>query len=155
MQHKFAVEAVNRSLQDLRDNQQPFGGVLVIFGGDFCQTLPVVRGGTLANQGNACVLSSFIWRNIRVFSLFDNLRLASVEDQVLRNANIQYTNWLLSGNGSLQDHYVQLIHLPHGTVESHVLEDVMSNKVIQFVYSNLRNQVSTLNKSDLAAYFSH
>ena len=35
MQHKYAVDAVDRTLRDLLDNNSPFGGITVLFGGDF------------------------------------------------------------------------------------------------------------------------
>jgi PIF1-like helicase len=46
MQHRFAFEAVNRTLQDIRDNKSLFGGITTILGGDFLQTLPVVTYGS-------------------------------------------------------------------------------------------------------------
>ncbi|PLW28544.1 hypothetical protein PCASD_18168 [Puccinia coronata f. sp. avenae] len=45
MSHRHCLEAVDRSLQELRNNNSPFGGLNVILGGDFRQTLPVVLGG--------------------------------------------------------------------------------------------------------------
>jgi hypothetical protein len=46
MQHKYAIEAVDRTLRDLLDKDVLFGGITVLFGGDFCQTLPVVAHGS-------------------------------------------------------------------------------------------------------------
>ena len=45
MQHKYAVNAVNRTIQDLLGNNSPFVGITVLFGGDFRQTLPVIPHG--------------------------------------------------------------------------------------------------------------
>ena len=45
MQHKYAVEAVNRTIQDLLGNNSPFGGITLLFSGDFRQTLPVIPHG--------------------------------------------------------------------------------------------------------------
>eukprot|EP00664_Eupelagonemidae_sp_cell27_P005326 gene5326-7530_t len=42
MSHRFHVEAVDRLLRLLHDTDAPFGGKLVIFTGDWLQTLPVV-----------------------------------------------------------------------------------------------------------------
>ncbi|PIA31381.1 hypothetical protein AQUCO_05000048v1 [Aquilegia coerulea] len=41
MQHRFCVEAVDRTLRDIREIKEPFGGVTVVLGGDFKQTLPI------------------------------------------------------------------------------------------------------------------
>ncbi len=52
MTHRHAFEAVDRTLRDLMKavdpllEEKPFGGKVVVFGGDFCQILPViVKGG--------------------------------------------------------------------------------------------------------------
>ena len=45
-QHRFAIETVDRTLRDLRDNEKPVGGVTVLMGGDFQQTLPIVPKGS-------------------------------------------------------------------------------------------------------------
>ena len=42
MQHKNAIDSVDHALRDLLHKNSPFGGITVVFGGDFCQTLPVV-----------------------------------------------------------------------------------------------------------------
>ena len=41
-----ALHAINRLLQDIMGNNLPFGGKIVLFGGDFRQGLPVVPRGT-------------------------------------------------------------------------------------------------------------
>ena len=46
MQHKYAIEAVDQTIQDLLSNNNPFGGITVLFGGDFRQTLPVIPHGS-------------------------------------------------------------------------------------------------------------
>jgi ATP-dependent DNA helicase PIF1 len=39
-----AIEALDISLRDILDNEDlPFGEKIIVFGGDFRQTLPVVR----------------------------------------------------------------------------------------------------------------
>lgn len=35
MQHRHCVEAVYRTLRDIRDSEKPFGGITVVLGGDF------------------------------------------------------------------------------------------------------------------------
>ncbi|KAL5704888.1 hypothetical protein ACHQM5_023252 [Ranunculus cassubicifolius] len=45
MQHRYCVEAVDRTLQDIRNNPAPFGGITIVMGGDFRQTLPVITKG--------------------------------------------------------------------------------------------------------------
>jgi len=47
MMNRLAFEAVHRHLQDICDNQDAFGGKLVLLGGDFRQILPVITHGSL------------------------------------------------------------------------------------------------------------
>ncbi|XP_057482735.1 uncharacterized protein LOC130769441 [Actinidia eriantha] len=45
MQHRYCVETVDRTLKDICDNINPFGGITVVLGGDFRQVLPVIPKG--------------------------------------------------------------------------------------------------------------
>ena len=46
MAHKNALEAVDRTLRDIRGNNVPMGGIVLVLSGDFRQTLPVIPKGT-------------------------------------------------------------------------------------------------------------
>ena len=73
MQHCHAIEALDRTLQDILGQQDlPFGGLTVLFGGDFWQTLPVIQRGSQEEIVNASVCKSRIWRHIQVFHLNQN-----------------------------------------------------------------------------------
>ncbi|PIA60438.1 hypothetical protein AQUCO_00300147v1 [Aquilegia coerulea] len=48
MSHCFAFECRDRSLQDITDIHLPFGGKVVVLGGDFREVLPIVQHGTVA-----------------------------------------------------------------------------------------------------------
>ena len=41
MAPKYAMELVDRTLCDIMDNDLPFGGKIIVLGGDFRQLLPV------------------------------------------------------------------------------------------------------------------
>ena len=43
MTSKLAFEAVDNLLRDVCNNEEPFGGKIIIISGDFRQTLPIVR----------------------------------------------------------------------------------------------------------------
>ena len=42
MSHRYALKAIDRTLQDLMGNRLPFGGKIMLQTGDFRQILPVV-----------------------------------------------------------------------------------------------------------------
>ena len=55
MQHYYIIEAVDRSFRDLGNPNKPFGGLTVIFGGNFQQILPVILKGFRAQVIEACI----------------------------------------------------------------------------------------------------
>ncbi|KAJ8481437.1 hypothetical protein ONZ45_g15318 [Pleurotus djamor] len=100
MQHRNTHEALERTLRDIRDCDQPFGGVTVVFGGDFQQTLPVVPKGTQEEIVAASLPRSYIWTFIQspnvdgVLRLRQNMRLDSGADEA------DFARWLLDvGHG--------------------------------------------------------
>ena len=47
MSHRWVIETVDRTLRDICDQKNmPFGGKLIVLGGDFRQILPVVTKGS-------------------------------------------------------------------------------------------------------------
>lgn len=56
MQHHFAIEAIDRTLKNFLDQPDlPFCSIMMAFGGDFQQTLPVVPKGTKEDILGACL----------------------------------------------------------------------------------------------------
>ena len=75
MMNRVALEAVDRTFRDIRDCQKIFGGVLFVLSGDFRQTLPVIRGGTRANEIHSYLKSSPLWHYVETHSLTTNMRV--------------------------------------------------------------------------------
>ncbi|CAF3843595.1 unnamed protein product [Rotaria sp. Silwood1] len=75
MAHRYALEALNHTLQDLRNNGKNMGGVVVLIAGDFRQTLPVIPKGTMADELKACLKSSYLWRHVVPLKLSTNMRV--------------------------------------------------------------------------------
>jgi ATP-dependent DNA helicase PIF1 len=53
----------------------PFGGKVVVMGGDFRQVLPVVPRGTRPAIVNACIKRSPLWQHVHVLPLTINMRV--------------------------------------------------------------------------------
>lgn len=93
-QHRWAFEAVDRTMRDLRNSDRPFGGMTVVFGGDFQQILPVVVRGSREDIVQASLRRSSLWNHITVLHLHCNMRL----ERSLEAA--QHAQWLLDvGHG--------------------------------------------------------
>jgi len=76
MMHRWCFEAVDRLLRDLVQVAAPFGGKVVVLGGDFRQVLPVVRRGTRAAVVAASLPQSHLWRHLSHMRLSTNMRVA-------------------------------------------------------------------------------
>ena len=95
MAHAYAIQAVDKGLKDLMNNwSMPFGGKVVVLGGDFRQTLPVVRGGTESETVAASIKRSRLWQEFRQLRLTENMRAGLREHE--------FAEWLLQlGEGRL------------------------------------------------------
>ncbi|KAI3496583.1 hypothetical protein L1887_38948 [Cichorium endivia] len=74
MVHRQAVEAVDRMMQDITKVSLPFGGKIVVLGGDFRQVLPVIRRGTRAQIVDSSLRMSPLWSLIIKIRLTINMR---------------------------------------------------------------------------------
>ncbi|XP_031096972.1 uncharacterized protein LOC116001222 [Ipomoea triloba] len=74
MANRRAIESVDTTLRDIMDTDQIFGGKVVVFGGDFRQTLPVIRYGKKEDFIEASLVKSpLIWPTIRRLKLVQNI----------------------------------------------------------------------------------
>jgi hypothetical protein len=105
MQHRHVVEALDRTLQDITGRQKPFGGITILFGGDFRQTLPVIPKGSRESIVGATFCRSSLWRHIKVMKLERNERLDRTPESEA------FASWLLdvgSGRGLPADNSITL-----------------------------------------------
>jgi PIF1-like helicase len=76
MQLHHVMKAVDRSFKDLcHSPDKPFGGLTIVFGGDFQQILPVILKGFRAQVVGTCMKISILWRHITVLHLHQNMHL--------------------------------------------------------------------------------
>ncbi|XP_071698421.1 uncharacterized protein [Rutidosis leptorrhynchoides] len=81
MMHRHCFEAFDRIMRDIirsPNRHKPFGGKVVVFGGDFRQILPVIQRGQRPETVDASLHSSRLWHHCKVLRLTKNMRLIGV-----------------------------------------------------------------------------
>ncbi|KAL0544142.1 hypothetical protein IC582_019254 [Cucumis melo] len=68
MTKKYIIESVDRTLRDIMDCPHPFGGKVIVFGGDFRQVLPVLPKGTRQQTVAVSLRKSYLWEKMHKFS---------------------------------------------------------------------------------------
>ncbi|XP_044597177.1 uncharacterized protein LOC123273764 [Cotesia glomerata] len=123
MSPRYALEIVNRTLQDIMNNYIPFGGKIMILGGDFRQLLPVQAHATRTETINLSIKFSSLWKHFRTFSLQQNMRALPEEKE--------FVQFLLDiGNGKINDIDDKLV-LPNQCLVS------TRNNIITDVYQKI------------------
>lgn len=117
MMTRHAPEALDRTLQELCNDNRPFGGVTMVFGGDFQQVLPVIPRGSRETIVRAALCKSPIWRELHVFHLTQNMRLENQAHPQVR----QFAQWLLNVGHGHNQHSPTHVQLPE--LSGHVLLD--------------------------------
>ncbi|CAI9269590.1 unnamed protein product [Lactuca saligna] len=69
-----AIEAVDRTMQDITDEKLPFSGKIMVMGPDFRQVLPVVRRGTRAQIVDSILQMSPLCASVKRLRLNINMR---------------------------------------------------------------------------------
>jgi ATP-dependent DNA helicase PIF1 len=101
MTHRHAFEALDQTLKDLMRGvdrsleEKPFGGKVIVFGGDFCQILPVVVKGCREDIVGSCLRRSHLWRHVKVMKLKTNMRLLQSTNDPDAIEQKKFAKWLL------------------------------------------------------------
>ncbi|XP_019085556.1 PREDICTED: ATP-dependent DNA helicase PIF2-like [Camelina sativa] len=107
MMSKYCFESLDRSLKDVVENghSKPFGGKVVVFGGDFRQVLPVITGGSRTEIVMATLNSSYLWDHCKVLKLTKNMRLLAKDISVEKATKIkEFSEWILDvGDGKIAE----------------------------------------------------
>ena len=133
MQHRFRPEAVDRTCHDIQNDDRPFDGITVVFGGDFQQTLPVIPKGSRLQIVESCLCRSSLWESVQTLHLYQNMRLERGGDSE------EFASWLLGvGHSDGIDVRDGKINIPgHMRCNSLI-------SLIDFVYPGISSQESPL-----------
>ena len=111
MTHKQCFEALDRSLRDINSEKEsklqnvPFGGKVVVLGGDPKQILPVIENGTRAQIINASIFRSYLWKYAKKIYLHENMQLKNLDANKSEYKELNdFNQWILSiGNGNTEN----------------------------------------------------
>ncbi|XP_015932488.1 uncharacterized protein LOC107458796 [Arachis duranensis] len=144
MLNKFCFEALDKCLKDvLRFDRgyiphAPFGGKIVVLGGDFRQILPVIPRGSQEEIVHSCINASNLWQSCQVLQLTENMRLSRGSRDIHCVQLKEFATWLLQvGDGLIRDNAdgESVIRIPNDlllNVEYPCLHDL-----VLFVYPDI------------------
>jgi hypothetical protein len=122
MQHRNCAEAVDRAFRDLRNDQRPFGGVTIVPGGDWAQSLPVKPGGNSSEIVNTCLQRSSLWRDMTVLHLRQDMRLMKPNMTETEKERVRvFSDWLIRVSNGKESNANGMIKFPRSVVVLHPL----------------------------------
>jgi len=109
MANKRCFEALDRTFRDIEKAKSPeaahtpFGGKVVVLGGDLRQILPVVEGGTKEDIISSTIIRSRLWAHVEILSLKQNMRLVCSPDDPSKQQEVAaFSRWILDiGEGKI------------------------------------------------------
>ncbi|XP_074326836.1 uncharacterized protein LOC141664779 [Apium graveolens] len=108
IQHRHTFESVDHSLRDImsvidkRRAKKPFGGITVVFGGDYRQILPVILKASRDEVVGSTLNKSKIWEFFQVLLLKQNMRLHAGNTEMENKVIADFSKWqLLVGDGKV------------------------------------------------------
>ena len=135
MGHKDIYHCIDRSLEDIRQSSTFFGGLTVVFNGDWKQISPVVKRGSRPEITNACLKSSYLWPHIKRLQLKENTRvISSATSQQFSD----YLHWIGSGGSCSSTSESTTISIP----DELYVTDRQLNTLCDFVYNELSQKYS-------------
>ncbi|XP_057744973.1 uncharacterized protein LOC130962826 [Arachis stenosperma] len=149
MLNKMCFEALDRTLRDLvsvtdqHKSHQPFGGKVVILGGDFRQILPVISKGSRHDILTSAINLSHLWSFCKVLKLETNMRLLMSSSNQDEGEMKRFANWILDvGNRNIGFVVgVELeIEIPDDLLIT-TTDDPLSH-LVDFAYPNLLQNMS-------------
>ena len=82
MVNRCALESLDRTFKNIMEINLPFGGNVLILGGDFRQVPSVVARGIEAKMIDACIVKSPLWKDVKMLHLKQNMRSVNDEEFV-------------------------------------------------------------------------
>ncbi|KAJ0614373.1 putative DNA helicase [Helianthus annuus] len=135
MAKRQAIEAVDRTLQDIIDVSLPFGGKIMVMGGDFRQVLPVIKRGTRAQIVDSSLRMSPLWSLTKKMRLTINMR--AINDP-------WYSDFLLRvGDGTEESIEGSFIRIPDDMTIPCAVRENSIKELINAIFPLIQNNVDS------------
>ncbi|XP_071918027.1 uncharacterized protein [Coffea arabica] len=129
MAKRSSIEKFDESLKDIMNKDAIFGGKIIVFGGDFRQTLPVITKGCKEEIVNASLVKSPIWPYLIKLKLSQNMRA---------QLDPHFSDYLLRiGNGTEATNKNDEVRIPEGMNLVFVDDDSSVDALIAAVFPDL------------------
>ena len=148
MLHKKDYEAMDRTFRTIMDREDPevaFGGIPILFSGDFRQILPVVKDEGKFGTMEASLQRSRMWPKIKVLHLTENMRIklrATRENESLDDLKEYGEFSLRVGDGKeniISDLGDDVIRLPDSIVSNSETEHDFIDEIYPDLQENYQN----------------
>ncbi|XP_076918648.1 uncharacterized protein LOC143579149 [Bidens hawaiensis] len=135
MAKRQVIEAVDRTLQDIIGVRLPFGGKIMVMGGDFRQVLPVVKRGTRAQIVDSSFRMSPLWSVTKKMRLTINMRALN---------DSWFSDFLLRvGDGSEEAIEGNLIRIPDDMTIPFTTKENSIKELFNAIFPSIENNVCT------------
>ena len=121
-----SLRVIDQLLKEIMNNNRPFGGKVLILGGDFRQTANIVPHGTVTDIIEMCIKNSQLWSHVTRRSLITNMRSSGEEN---------FNAWLLKvGNGNEINKHIELdknlIEIPKSMlIEENIVAEIFGRQL--------------------------
>jgi len=113
MADKYVYETVDRSFRDIMKQVNsdlekiPFGGKIMVFGGDFRQILPIVKHGNRSSIVSQCINRSFLWKYMKKYKFTINKRL-QMDESNRKDKKIEFSKYILRVGEGKEKNYPEI-----------------------------------------------
>lgn len=144
---KHGIRCIDKLLCEIMKNDKPFGGKVVVIGGDFRQTLPIVPRRSRVDIIEVYIKSSDLWRNFTKLSLTENM---------LSEGQSDHNNWLLNivtGNTlNIPNAPINSIKIPkHMITDKDIIDEIYGDDIMNMPIADISKRaiLAPINKNTL------
>ncbi|XP_026396988.1 ATP-dependent DNA helicase PIF1-like [Papaver somniferum] len=143
MAHRYSLEVFNWMMRDITGVAEPFGGKILIMGGDFRRVLPVIRRSTRGQTVDACLSMRIIQNDIELHCilsrphLWENVNVLHLKKNMRAAEDVSYSEFFIrAGNGDEPCVANEMIKVPEEMVIPWV-SDASLSQLIDVTFPNL------------------